>query len=142
MNKHSPLEPMLPPAPPPLASEPADEVIARYGQRGATLMKGMTAIAESIQTAAERLVDNSKASLEAAQGMLRLLEEEQALFSTELKRYSDGMAARITHYMTRCESASRRMREEREAFIATAQELTADPPPMSLVVAEDEEAHR
>lgn len=133
-----PIEPVLPPAPPPVESEAAEVILRRYGERGASLMKGMAGIAESIKTSAESLIDHSSASIEAAKGMLRLLEEEQTVFATELKKYSEGMGEQITDFMARCANASQRMREERESFVKDAQSL-ASGPSSALVTADDED---
>jgi len=125
----------LPPAPklmlPKMEDEPRaeteEEVLARYGKSVDQIPTVMLAAADAMRLAANKLIEESAANLEAARGMLRLLEAEHEQNTIELRRRSEDYALRITEYLTRCHVAKESSAKHREAILEIVHQVATAP---------------
>lgn len=120
---------------------PADEVddtaaADQYGRRGATLPPPVAPpapppdianlTAEAIRATAEKMVSDANATLEAAEGILKMLRTDTETFVAEVRRHSGNLAMRLTSYGDICSSASKTMKDHCDSIMKVAAAVASE----------------
>ena len=73
-----------------------------------------------MQAAAEKLIDQSGANIQAAEEALRMLKENHEALISEVRRLAENHAKRLSEYLTTVHLATTVMATHREALMAVA----------------------
>jgi hypothetical protein len=73
------------------------------------------------------MVEDANATVEAAEGILKMLREEAATFASEVRRHANNLAARMESYVQCCENGTAAMQTHRDNVLKVGAVVAENP---------------